>query len=81
MIWIKGIGLGIGLFTIGVVAFMTAMLRSLAKGQPALPAGSQVGFDFVTFFKPSSVSFFVALAASIVLGIIMVSIWPTRIAS
>jgi hypothetical protein len=31
MIWIKGIGLGIGLFTIGVVAFMTAMLRSLAK--------------------------------------------------
>jgi hypothetical protein len=81
MIWIKGVGLGIAMFGAGLVVYMTAMLRFLAKGQPALPPGTTVGFDFITFFQHSRVSFFLALAATIILGIVIVSNWPTRIPS
>jgi hypothetical protein len=58
MLILKGIGLGIGLFAIGLVVYMAAMLRSLAKDQPTLPPGTTVGFDFITYFQHSRKCFF-----------------------
>ena len=81
MVWIKGVGWGIAMFGVGLVVYMAAMLRFLVKLQPPLPPGTTVGFDFITFFQHSRMSFFLALAATIVLGIIIVNMWPTRIPS
>jgi hypothetical protein len=80
MFVLKGILLGLGLFGICLAIYVIGMTRFLMKGTPPPAPGTVIGIDFVTMLQHKH-WVFVALLASIMLGLSIVGSWPTRLAS
>jgi hypothetical protein len=76
--WIvKGLSLGFGMFVIGFVIYVLAMMRQIAKGSTVAPGGV-VGVDMVSLYHSVYPWVYIALVATLALGLALIRCWPQR---
>lgn len=81
MFIVKGIGLGFGMFLMGLALYIASEIRFTMKNFPPPPKGSTIGIDFVTLIQHNSTWFLMALVACLLLGTSIVALWPHRVIS
>jgi hypothetical protein len=77
--WIvKGLSLGLGIFMLGLVIYVPAVMHEITKGTPIGP-GESVGVDVLSLYHNSQPWIFIAFVATLALGLSLVACWPHRI--
>lgn len=77
MFILKGVLLGIGMFVVGLVAYIIGMTNFLTQGDPPHPG--TIGIDLVSIIQHSYSWFLLGLLGCIALGISIIALWPTRV--